>query len=38
VFNGVGIAALNNNYGGAWQRPSRTQDGRMIQFSGTVNY
>ena len=38
VFNGVAVLALNNNYGGAWQRPSRTQDGRMIQFSGTVNY
>jgi len=38
VFNGVAVLALNNNYGGAWQRPSRTQDGRMIQFSGTLNY
>jgi len=23
---------LNNTYGGNWQLPSRTMDGRMIQF------
>jgi hypothetical protein len=38
VFNSAAVLVLNTTYGGAWQRPSRTQDGRMIQFSGTINY
>ena len=38
VFNGAAIHALNTTYGGSWQVPSRTQDGRMVQFSGTLTY
>jgi len=38
VFNGAAIHALNTTYGGSWQVPSRTQDGRMVQFSGTLIY
>jgi len=38
VFNGAAIHALNTAYGGSWLVPSRTQDGRMVQFSGTLTY
>jgi len=38
LFNGAAVALLNNTYGRNWQLPSRTQDGRMIQFSGTLTY
>ena len=38
VFNGAAIHALNTTYGGSWLVPSRTQDGRMVQFSATLNY
>ena len=38
VFNTAAVAVHNNTFGRNWQLPSRTQDGRMIQFSGTLNY
>jgi hypothetical protein len=38
VFNRSAVLVLNNTYGGNWQQPSRTMDGRMIQFSGTLTY
>jgi len=38
VFNSSAVLVLNNTYGGNWQQPSRTMDGRMIQFSGTLSY
>lgn len=38
VFNGAAVHVLNTTYGGSWQVPSRTQDGRMVQFSGTLSY
>ena len=38
VFNSAAVLVLNTTYGGNWQQPSRTMDGRMIQFSGTINY
>jgi hypothetical protein len=38
VFNSAAVLVLNTTYGGNWQLPSRTMDGRMIQFSGTINY
>jgi hypothetical protein len=38
VFNTAAVAVLNTTYGGNWQLPSRTQDGRMVQFSATLNY
>jgi hypothetical protein len=38
VFNSAAVLVLNTTYGGNWQQPSRTMDGRMIQFSGTITY
>jgi hypothetical protein len=38
VFNGAAVHVLNTTYGRNWQVPSRTQDGRMVQFSGTLSY
>ena len=38
VFNGAAIHALNTTYGGSWLVPSRTEDGRMVQFSATLTY
>ena len=38
VFNGAAVHVLNTTYGSNWQVPSRTQDGRMVQFSGTLTY
>lgn len=38
VFNGAAIHVLNTTYGRNWQVPSRTQDGRMVQFSATLTY
>jgi hypothetical protein len=38
VFNGSAISTLNTNYGPVWLQPSLMQDGRMLQFSGTLNF
>lgn len=38
VFNGAAVHVLNTTYGSNWQVPSRTQDGRMVQFSATLTY
>jgi len=38
VFNTAAVAVLNNTFGRNWQLPSRTQDGRMVQFSTTLTY
>jgi hypothetical protein len=38
VFNGSAISILNANYGSQWRLPSLVQDGRMVQFSGTLTF
>jgi hypothetical protein len=38
VFNGSASSVLNLNYGPLWLQPSLLQDGRMMQFSGTLNF
>ncbi|MGH9202402.1 MAG: hypothetical protein ACRD2A_14335, partial [Vicinamibacterales bacterium] len=38
VFNGSASSTLNQNYGPLWQQPSLLQDGRMVQFSATMNF
>jgi hypothetical protein len=38
VFNGSASSVLNNNYGPLWMQPSLLQDGRMVQFSGTLTF
>ena len=38
VFNGSAVNVLNTNYGPRWLEPSRIQDGRMLQFSGSLSY
>jgi hypothetical protein len=38
VFNGSAISTLNTNYGPVWLQPTLMQDGRMVQFSGTLNF
>jgi hypothetical protein len=38
VFNGSGIQIENLNYGPLWLQPSLIEDGRMIQFSGSLTF
>ncbi len=38
VFNGSASSVLNVNYGPSWLQPSLLQDGRMVQFSGTLTF
>ena len=38
VFNGSASSVLNLNYGQSWLQPSLLQDGRMVQFSGTLTF
>jgi hypothetical protein len=38
VFNGSASSVLNLNYGPSWMQPSLLQDGRMLQFSSTLNF
>ena len=38
VFNGSASSVLNVNYGPLWLQPSLLQDGRMLQFSGTLTF
>jgi hypothetical protein len=38
VFNGSASSVLNLNYGPSWLQPSLLQDGRMLQFSGTLTF
>ena len=38
VFNGSASSVLNVNYGPLWLQPSLLQDGRMVQFSGTLTF
>ncbi len=38
VFNGSAISTLNTNFGPVWLQPTLMQDGRMVQFSGTLNF
>ena len=38
VFNGSASSVLNLNYGSSWLQPSLLQDGRMVQFSGTLTF
>ena len=38
VFNGSASSVLNTNYGPLWLQPSLLQDGRMVQFSGTLTF
>jgi hypothetical protein len=38
VFNGSASSVLNNNYGPLWMQPSLLQDGRMLQFSGSLTF
>jgi hypothetical protein len=38
VFNGSASSTLNTTYGPLWLQPSLLQDGRMVQFSGTMSF
>jgi hypothetical protein len=38
LFNTAAVNVLNTNYGPRWTEPSRVQDGRMMQFSGSITY
>jgi hypothetical protein len=38
VFNGSASSVLNVNYGPLWLQPSLLQDGRMLQFSGSLTF
>ena len=38
VFNGSASSVLNVNYGPLWLQPSLLQDGRMVQFSGSLTF
>jgi hypothetical protein len=38
VFNGSASSVLNVNYGPLWMQPSLLQDGRMVQFSGSLTF
>jgi hypothetical protein len=38
LFNGSAISTLNTNYGALWLLPSLTQDGRMVQVSGSLTF
>jgi hypothetical protein len=38
LFNGSATSILNTNFGPLWLQPSLMQDGRMVQFSGTLNF
>jgi hypothetical protein len=38
LFNGSAISTLNTNYGPVWLQPTLMQDGRMLQFSTTLNF
>ena len=38
LFNGSAASTLNTNYGGSWLQPSLLQDGRMVQFSGSMTF
>jgi hypothetical protein len=38
VFNGSASSTLNTNYGPLWLQPSLLQDGRMVQFSASLNF
>jgi hypothetical protein len=38
VFNGSAIQLENLNYGPLWLQPSLIEDGRMVQFSGTLTF
>jgi hypothetical protein len=38
LFNGSASSVLNLNYGSSWLQPSLLQDGRMVQFSGTLTF
>ena len=38
VFNGSASSVLNSNYGPLWMQPSLLQDGRMVQFSGSLTF
>ena len=36
VLNGSAVLQLNTTYGSSWLQPSLIEDGRMIQFSGSL--
>ena len=38
LFNANAIQVLNTTYGSRWRQPSLIQDGRMVQFSGTLSF
>jgi hypothetical protein len=38
VFNGSAISTYNTNFGPVWLQPTLMQDGRLLQFSGTLNF
>jgi Carboxypeptidase regulatory-like domain len=38
VFNGSATSTLNTTYGPLWLQPSLLQDGRMLQFSGSLTF
>jgi hypothetical protein len=38
LFNGSAASTLNTNYGPLWLQPSLLQDGRMVQFSGSMTF
>ncbi len=37
MFNGSASSTLNTNYGPLWLQPSLLQDGRMLQFSASLD-
>ena len=37
LFNGSASSTLNTNYGPLWLQPSLLQDGRMLQFSASLD-
>ena len=38
LLNGAAVLALNTTYGPQWLVPSAIQDGRMVQFSGSLTF
>jgi hypothetical protein len=38
VFNGSAVRILNTTYGSQWRQPSLIEDGRMVQFNGTLTF
>ena len=38
LLNGAAVLALNTTYGPNWLVPSAIQDGRIVQFNGSLTF